>query len=358
MNIVDNILLLRDYPSPEVFYNISHLAEHNKQQKFVTTSSTTLRRNFRTQNNPHRPLAYTMSSRQLRKLQRQRELEQSKQVEPEVSEEEEEEEVLTTTKPSVFANLALLQQEEDPEEDEEESAAEEVVQGTEKRIPAKQKPKKKKKKKGKGKNQADTEPEIPKNNTGPDEIDAALEALNIKLKETTDSSEQAAGSTGRRNAEYDRSCTLIGINTQHLKVANEMRNLFGRTATSNHEDAGGAVPRAGRRAQRQNQPMDLETALKGHHAPGKGLPEITLRRNPFIQGKDEWPKGTTGGLTMSVVDDMQNLDGTIEFTFVHSDLYETVQQQFYVFVQMGDPANLIGLLQRNRKASTLNTQLR
>lgn len=51
---------------------------------------------------------------------------------------------------------------------------------------------------------------------------------------------------------------------------------------------------------------------------------------------------------MAMVDDMQFVDGTIEFRFVHDNAYEAVQNQFRIFVEMGDPQNLIGLLQRNR----------
>jgi hypothetical protein len=145
-------------------------------------------------------------------------------------------------------------------------------------------------------------------------------------------------------------CKLLGINSQHLKVANEMRNLFGRTAVENHDDAGGPVGRGARRRQQrgQNQQVDLETALKGHHAPGKGLSELTLRRNNFIQGKEDWPKGTTGGLTMALAEGKSE-DGTMEFKYVHDQSYQTLQQTFQGSVEMGDPQNLIGLLVRNRK---------
>jgi hypothetical protein len=94
--------------------------------------------------------------------------------------------------------------------------------------------------------------------------------------------------------------------------------------------------------------VDLETALKGHHAPGKGLSELTMRRNNFIQGKDDWPKGTTGGLTMAVAEGKSE-DGTMEFKYVHDQSYQTLQQTFQGFVEMGDPQNLIGLLVQNRK---------
>lgn len=130
-----------------------------------------------------------------------------------------------------------------------------------------------------------------------------------------------------------------------------MRNLFGRAALDNHDDAGGPIGRGARRQQQrgQRQQVDLETALKGHHAPGKGLPEITLRRNIFIQGKDDWPKGTTGGLTMEIVEDSRQIDGTVEFRFVHDKAYQATQNTFLTLVDIGEPQNLIGFLTQNRK---------
>jgi len=49
---------------------------------------------------------------------------------------------------------------------------------------------------------------------------------------------------------------------------------------------------------------------------------------------------------MAVVDDKTD-DGTVEFRYVHDQTYQTLQQTFQGFVEMGDPQNLIGLLQRN-----------
>jgi hypothetical protein len=284
--------------------------------------------------------------------EQQRELQQAK-IQEEASEDESEEEPVapTKSKASFFANLAALEDEE--EEEEEEDGAEEKVD-----VPrpsadlsddptptftAKRSKKSKKKKKAKNKKPAEKE----KHMNGADDIDAALRELDLKPPSGGDSLETTKIST---DPEYERVCALLGINTQHLKVANEMRNLFGRTAVDNNDDAGGPVGRGGRRRQRgQQQQVDLETALKGHHAPGKGLSELTLRRNNFIQGKDDWPRGTTGGLTMEMVDDRAE-DGTVEFRYVHDQAYQTLQQAFHGYVEMGDPQNLIGLLTRNRKS--------
>jgi len=93
--------------------------------------------------------------------------------------------------------------------------------------------------------------------------------------------------------------------------------------------------------------MDLEAVLKGTHKPGQGLSEITLRRNPFVQGKDTWPKGTTGGLTMAMVNDVKEHDGTMEFRYVHDTSYQVTQQVFHRLVEMGEPQSLITLLVKN-----------
>lgn len=292
-----------------------------------------------------------MSTRQLRKLQQQRELEQA-QLQAAQEEESEDEPVLPTkSKPSLFANLAAL---EDAEDDEDEAAGEEppaeLSEAEPTPLSASKKPKKsKKKKKSKGKaKEKGAESQTPqKPENGADEIDAALRELN--LKKTAQTADSQALPT---DPEYEKICTLLGVNTQHLKVANEMRALFGKAATEIHDDPGGPTGRGARRRQRapQNQQVDLETALKGHHLPGKGLPELTLRRNNFIQGKDDWPKAPTGGLTMEVIDDpTYGSDGSVEFTYSHNLAYQIIQQTFSALVEMGDPQNLIGLLVRNRK---------
>jgi hypothetical protein len=294
-----------------------------------------------------------MSSRQLRKLQQQKELEQAKlQAEAEEDSEEEPDFLPQKAKPSLFASLAALEDEgegdEDEDEQEAESAKEDLSEPEPSPAPA---PKaKKSKKKKKAKNKAKAAPVDKQENE--DEIEAALQELNLK-KPSGDS--QGQDTAPSFDPEYERVCALLGIQKQHLKVANEMRNLFGKTAIENHDDAGGPIGRGARRRQRgQNQMVDLGTALKGHHPPGKGLSALTLRHNCLIQGKDDWPKGTTGGLTMEVVDDMRLVDGTVEFRYVHDKTYQSLQQAFHGYVEMGDPQNLIGLLTRNRKSSNLS----
>lgn len=293
-----------------------------------------------------------MSSRQLRKLQQQRELEQQAklqaQEEEEAEEESDEEPQPLQSKPSLFANFAALENLEDDDESKdvegEEPTEEELSEPTP--IVTAKKPKKSKKKKkaknaGKGKDSAKTAEAKSKNDL--DDIDQALKELNLKNPNATKMT-----SSIEVDEEYERVCFLLGVNTQHLKVANEMRSLFGRAATESNEDPGGPTGRGARRRQ-QNQEMDLETVLKGRHQPGKGLPELTLRRNLFIQGKDEWPKSSSGGLTMEIVENQDVVDGTIEYRFVHDQSYQSVQETFQGLVEMGDPQNLIRYIVRYRE---------
>jgi hypothetical protein len=181
-----------------------------------------------------------------------------------------------------------------------------------------------------------------------DEIDAAIRELNLKGGEHN----TVPIISHQLDLEYERVCALLCINSQRLKVANEMRNLFGQSSAGSYDNVGSQTPRGSRRRHRgPQQHLDLETALKGRHAPGKGLPELTLRRNLFIQGKDEWPRGTTGGLGMEVVNDRESVDGTVEFRFSHSHAYTVVQEVFLTLVEMGDPQNLIEHLIENRNTS-------
>ena len=296
-----------------------------------------------------------MSSRQLRKLQQRRELEEAKVRGDAEESEEEPVDRPRISKPSLFANLAALENED--EEDDEVAADKEDVENTEgiqneadaspASVPKAKKPKKKKKK-AKSKT-ADPAVEKEKEKVG-DEIEEALRELNLKRPDDASNEQDTRPPL---DPEYERVCALLGIQTQHLKVANEMRNLFGKTALENHDNAGGPVGRAARRQRAQQEQVDLETALKGRHPPGKGLPELILRRNIFIQGKDEWPKGTTGGLTMAVTDDKKDAHRSVEFKFVHDQAYQDLQHSFYQYVEIGDPQNLIGLLMRNRKYCNL-----
>ncbi|KAH8587700.1 transcriptional repressor TCF25-domain-containing protein [Bisporella sp. PMI_857] len=285
-----------------------------------------------------------MSSRALRKLQREKEIEQANRLAAAEEEEASAEGPIClssgSTRPSLFAGFAALEtgdEEKDAESEPElsESTSQPVS------VSAPKAKKSKKKKKGKGKVQAkEKEKEILKDDS--DEIDAVLRELDLRQRPSL----PVEPTISPAEAQWERICSLLKIQTQHLKVAHEMRNLFGRAATGNHDDAGGRVGRQHRQRD-QHLPVDLETALRGRHVPGQGLPEVTLRRNPLIQGKDTWPRGTTGGLTMGVVGEVDKNIKTIEFRFEHNEEYQRTQQIFQGLVEMGDPQNLVGLLIKN-----------
>lgn len=293
-----------------------------------------------------------MSSRQLRKLQKQRELEKlntaSEQDDEESSEDEGPKAVEAKPRVSLFA--ALGGEEDDNDDDEEEKQQSDEVKEEEVAQPAqpstKSSRKKKKKKKKNTKSNAAPSAETPE---GPDvaeedEIDRAIKELKLSGK-------QGAGSTGpggAGGAAAKRINQLLSINTQHLKAMNEMRSLFGRDVieSANAEEEQQQQENARRRRGGMQRQVDLETFLRG--PPGaKRLPEVSLRRNVFIQGREHWPRQTAGGLTMKQIRKAD--DGSFtEYAYVHDKEYDAVQTFFFSCVQMGDPMRIVYLLQQVR----------
>ena len=294
-----------------------------------------------------------MSSRALRKAQREREeQEQLDKLQQQEEEEEEDDEPLPApAKKSAFAMLAEedeAENEDDGQEPEEEGGVaidEEPVEAA----PAKAPSKKKKKKKAKGKSGGGTPSTPAQQGSGQkdepmDEIDAALKQLSASGK--------AAGDTAAGvNDAINESSKLLAIDTHHLHAQNEMRRLFGRAALEGGDDDDqGAPGNAGgnRRQQRRGQQVGLAQALRGQRGQGGragGLGSLGLRRNIFIQGKEEWPVATGGGLGMEVVE--KNADGTVEYRYVHNRAYQDVQSQFESCVASMDPNRLVVLLQHN-----------
>lgn len=296
-----------------------------------------------------------MSTRQLRKLQKQKEL-QALETPASEGEESEDDVPVPKPKPSLFSGFAALGGDDEPEdnEDEDELEAEPLNEEPERVETPKPSAKKSKKKKKKAKKAAEdtSANEAPKGiKTSPkadedDEIDQALRELNLKAQASGD----AATGSAPANIAYERICDLLRINTYHLKVMNEMRNLFGREAmdaarAEEQEDEQNRTRRRG--AQQLQQNVDLETYLKGQ--PGKSLPEVTLRRNPFLPGKETWPRASTDGLTMKQIKDgtVDNKCGTIEFGFAHSEQYSKLEESFFQLVQMYDPMQLVHFLHRH-----------
>ena len=177
-----------------------------------------------------------------------------------------------------------------------------------------------------------------------DEVDIALKSLSMN-------SGQSAGDTQARklNDDYQEMCRILSIDTKYLNALNEMKRLFGNVVLEGENEGAGA-PNAGRRRARGPQQLDLGGALAGRNSPasrGQGLAGLALRRNVFMLGKEEWPKDTGGGLGMEVEgkDDL----GTITYRFVHNSMYQDIQRQFDSCVESLDPQRMIQLLQFNRK---------
>jgi hypothetical protein len=294
-----------------------------------------------------------MSSRALRKAQQQREkLQQIDSIEQSEHEDVEETVPFRQVKKSAFDLLGEASDEVDDAETREESdleAADPTVHtieaGTADRTSSKKK--KTKKKKGKGKGGANTRPSEdlrpPADDEELDEIDTALKELS-----TDGNGSQPASTAAGESEEVNEMQTLLAIDIHHLHVANEVRLLFGRTALEQEQAGGEDNAHQGNRRQARRQQVGVAQAVRGMGAQGgrsAGLTAMALKRNIFIQGKQEWPHATGGGLGMEVEE--KRPDGTIIFRFVHNSSYQDVQAQFEMAVQSMDPNRLIVLLQHN-----------
>jgi hypothetical protein len=290
-----------------------------------------------------------MSSRALRKAQREREeQERLKRLEEDENVQDEEDVfVAQTPKKSAFTMLYEADDEEDDNEEDREGA--EADQPAQRDTPATQSiPKpatKKKKKKKKAKSAANTPDHPVTSEAELDEIDQALKQLS-----TNGDPSLPASTAAGINHETEEASKLLSIDTTHLHAQNEMRRLFGRTAIEQQEDDDApneANVGGNRRQQRRIQQMGLAQALRGNQQGGRpgGLTPMALKRNIFIQGKEEWPNATSGGLGMEVEE--KRADGTILYRFVHNTVYQDTQRQFSIAVESMDPNRLILLLQQN-----------
>lgn len=280
-----------------------------------------------------------MSSRQLRKLQKQRELEAKVDQESEGSngDASDDEIVPVVAKPraNLFAALGGDDGDDGEESEEVEQEAKAPVSPIEEpAAPAASRRIKKKKKKSK-KNKAAAQAQDVEHSED-DEIDRAIRELKIEPR-VQDGSSQDNGSTLNN---------ILKTNPYNLKVANEMRNLFGReiieSAAVDEEEQ-----RRGARRRGMPQQMDIETFLKWP-TDDRRLPESSRKRNVFIHGREHWPLRPTGGLSMKELG--KTADGTgVEYTYVHNKDYDDVQTMFFVQVQMGDPMRMVYLLKRFRE---------
>lgn len=287
-----------------------------------------------------------MSSRQLKKLQKQKELLRLQNLaDEEVSSEED----IAPPKPraSAFAGFAALgdddEADRDNEDNDEDQEVEQEVEATPAEpqpTPAKKSKKSKKKKKAK-KAAATTDPATDPAEDGEDEIDRALKELNIQR-----TSKQAVEQDAQTM--YDAQLArLLSISFDHLKVINELRAMFGQETIDSVRNQDEAETRDERRRQRRGGPrqiqMDMETFLKGR--PGEKIPDVVLRKNPFMQGKEDWPKASAGGLKMEAVTD-ERVEPT-EYRFCHDKAYGMLEVQFYSLVDMMDPMRIVHFVHAN-----------
>lgn len=300
-----------------------------------------------------------MSSRALRKAQKEREAALlATQEEEEEEDDVEEPELPTRAKPSAFELLGQVDEDEDgdaeeaetetvplkenAEEEEHPSTDEETTHSitAETNTPTKSGGKKKKKKK-KGKKVEDVSAQTPRRNSegDMDEIDRALRSLS-----TGQNNQTQVNTSGTMDPAAAEVCKLLAIDTANLRVENEMRRLFGKVAfePEQHES-----PRnRGHRAGQQQDGVPLAEAVTGKYAQGgAGLSAVLRRRNIFVPGKEEWPKATGGGLTMDIVDTRPG--GIVEYAYVHNRAYQAAQQEFHACVAMMDPMAMVNQLRFN-----------
>ena len=300
-----------------------------------------------------------MSSRALRKLQREQEQQKQLDILDQVDGQDESEQEEAPA-PKALNAFDMLHEVDDgdeddkadmvsSEEDDDTRSNPKLVQQEAKPAPSevakgKSKSSKKKKTKKKSKipeNSRNIEKTARTTNTTSqlDEIDLALKSLSVKAND--DASSSLRVQIDEANLQLYR---LLAVESKHLNALNEMKRLFGNAVLENEDEAVGTPRRRGRGPQQ----LDLGAALAGRHSPasrGQGLAGLALRRNPFILGKEEWPKATSGGLGMEMVEKME--DGTIEYRFVHSTVYQDVQRQFETCVESMDPQRMIQMLQYN-----------
>ncbi|KAH8697154.1 Nulp1-pending protein [Talaromyces proteolyticus] len=289
-----------------------------------------------------------MSSRALRKLQKQSEL--VNQEEQDSSSGEETEAVVPKPKANAFDLLNAF------DEDENEEASDPEIEAGSEPTPADISPansteasKKKRKKKKKKKNTPQKSSSKPDthDNEELDDIDRALKELSTKNDTITTPNKPSARDAPTPSQRFPKSPEeVLTIDPKSLNAINEMRKLFGNVVLESFVND--ETSSSGRRRERQRETIDLGRALSGRYSPasrGQSLAGVTLRKNVLMQGKDEWPRATSGGLGMELSQKLPN-DNTL-YKLLHNQLYENVQMQFDMCVESMDPQRLIHLLQYN-----------
>ncbi|KAL2256468.1 hypothetical protein VTK26DRAFT_1613 [Humicola hyalothermophila] len=291
-----------------------------------------------------------MVSRQLRKLRQQQELLNIQNEAAGNSDGSDDEPVVAKPRGNMFSGFAALGDtgaDDDDEEDlrsEEETAQKAQEEPPSSRAEPAKKSKKSKKKKKKGK-KTESPAQAEEKGESLDEIDKVLEELKLEA--------QRQGSPSVAPAADDKATNglnaLLSINFHHLKALNEMRRVFGKAMDV------AEVEERTQTLRRQTLPqnVDLETFLsaraafpaQGRTTKARGMFDTILRTNPFIEGKQAWPRGSAQGLKMVRV--TKGPQAEVEFAFAHDQEYDALEGSFLGLVQMYDPMQIVYFLHRN-----------
>ena len=294
-----------------------------------------------------------MSSRALRKLQKEQELqklvqaaEDAQQDHEESEDEEETGSRIETSKPqNAFDMLEDAEESEGSFGDNEASSTlpEYTPNDSTHQLKSTPQTKSKKKKKKRKKTARDhTDQAVASKPNDEDEIDRALRELAV-----SQTPQETDATTPTSEGNWDTSATkLLSIDSRQLNPMNEMRSLFGSVATEDSEPRNS--PRSQRRREvNQQGGVDLATGLTGRYNLASGRKELgsilAKRRNVFMQGKEEWPLTTSGGLSMEHPASESAFEK--KYSILHNQQYQEMQREFRQTVESMDPQRMIYMLQ-------------
>lgn len=164
-----------------------------------------------------------------------------------------------------------------------------------------------------------------------EDLDALLQSLSTSRVSESHSPPKASNPYAAQLQE------LLAVESKHLHTSNEIRKLFGSSAVEEELGDDNAAQQPGRRGR--------SAGRRG--ATQQTLSSVSLKRNTFVQGKEGWPRASSGGLGMEV--EKNGSDDSVMYKFVHSRGYQDVQMQFLMCVESMDPERLVQLLHFNRR---------
>ncbi|KAL9058530.1 MAG: hypothetical protein Q9162_001685 [Coniocarpon cinnabarinum] len=291
-----------------------------------------------------------MSSRALRKAQRERE----KTQDPPLHEGNNEGPASDTPRGRANPNASGFELLAQAGDEEDESEADEVGDasdhepqdenhdgvnelGHQRAPPSTMKRKKKKKKKASKSVEAPALHQKPE--TG--DIDALLKQLSVSAVSENAQNRPPTASEAQRHADPTMLETFAtyAVDSHHLHVHNEMRRLFGDISFDDPEEPEHQPRQPGEQ-------IGLAEAIKGKNsASGTGLPAVLRKKNIFVEASVDWPKASGGGLSMEI--ESTGDYGIVLFRFVHDKSYQSAQKEFELSVRSMDPSVMINSLRFN-----------